>query len=223
MNTPDILNQIPELATEVWITWDHPNPSLTAERTSQTPNGQPPTRLDVWDTLRPDTKGDLALLHGWCITIDDVSDETLPPIPEDTPTWTGVCRYLTETWSWWRNHPLTDDCNREIRDVHKRLRMLARTPAEPRYVCPKCRARAHMRDNGSWMLCEADHVIDHHAEIARAMSIRPPMTVGQIAAELGEKTETIKKWIDRHQIVPERRERGRRLFDLERVRRSRVA
>src|SRR5699024_6484269 len=137
--------------------------------------------------------------------------------------WNGVARYLTETWPWWRTHELADDCHHEIRQVHGRLRSLARIPPPPRYRCPRCGDRAHMRDNNSWLSCDSGHTIDHRAEIARAMATRPPMTVGQIAAELGVKRDTIKKWIARRGIEPVT-VRGRvRLFDVEEVQRMRVA
>jgi len=219
-----MLAELPNLAAEVFLTWTTPNPAPKADRTIRSvPGSRPPTRLDVWDALRPDQKGDLRLLHGWCITIDEVSDGELAPIPEQTPTWNGVARYLTETWPWWRTHELADDCHHEIRQVHGRLRSRARIPPPPRYRCPRCGDRAHMRDNNSWLSCDSGHTIDHRAEIARAMATRPPMTVGQIAAELGVKRDTIKKWIARRGIEPVT-VRGRvRLFDVEEVQRMRVA
>lgn len=224
-HTTTLLAEIPDLATTVFTTWDHPNPApKAAHHTRAVPGSRPPTRIDVWDALRTDEKGELAILHGWCQLVDDKAAGGLAPIPEQTPTWAGVCRYLTETASWWEGQDMAGDCQREIRAVHGRLRALARIPAEPRYKCTHCGGRAHMRDNNSWLSCEdCGAVIDHRAEIAQAMARRPPMTVGQIADELGVKRDTIKKWIARRQVVPVQ-VRGRvRLFDIEEVQRLRVA
>lgn len=197
-----MLAELPNLAAEVFLTWTTPNPAPKADRTIRSvPGSRPPTRLDVWDALRPDQKGDLRLLHGWCITIDEVSDGELAPIPEQTPTWNGVARYLTETWPWWRTHELADDCTHEISAVHGRLRTLARTPRTPHYVCSTCGGRAHPQPGGQWMRCDEGHEQSGIGAIRDQFRRLRPMTSQAMEEHYGDtiglNAATIASWARR--------------------------
>lgn len=202
-STLTMLGELPNLAAEVFATWDAPNPAPTKSDTNirSIPGSRPPTRLDVYDALRTDQKGDLHLLHGWAITVDEVSDGELAPIPETSPTWTGVCRYLTETYDWWGRHALADDCTKEISAAHGRLRHLARTPAPPRYHCTQCGAAAHPQPGGQWMLCTEGHQMPGVGAVRASLRKAKPMTAQAIEREwgdaLGLRAKTITEWARR--------------------------
>ncbi|MGD7788204.1 hypothetical protein ACQCX2_07755 [Propionibacteriaceae bacterium Y1700] len=220
------LRQLPGLAAECWLTWDAPNPAPRASEGKRTPPGsKPPTDLSAWDALRPDEKGQLAVLASWARLVAEERDNqglTQPEPPANT--WAACCDYLIAVGTFWAGAAWRDELEHEVAKVWRTLRTQARTPPEQRYKCTHCGGRAHMRDGGSWLSCEdCGKVMDHRAEIARAMATRPPMTRHQIAAELGVPVDTVKKRITRYGIEPERVERGRKLYDIERVQRRRVA
>lgn len=191
-----LLHELPGLVTEVWLTRDAPNPSDRAViHTRTVPGSRPPLNLEVLDLMRTDDKGDLQLLHGWAVAIDELSDGTLAPIPPRVPDWSTVSRYLADTWEWWRWQALCTDCEAEIRDVHTRLSRLARTPQRQRYACAECGERASRQ--GDLMVCVEGHEIEWES---RAHGLA--LTAQKIADRWDIPAGTIRRWKQEGLIKP---------------------
>lgn len=200
-----LLHELPGLVTEVWLTRDAPNPSERAAiHTRSVPGSRPPLNLDVLDLMRTDDKGDLQLLHGWAVAIDELSEGSLAPIPPREPDWSTVCRYLAETWEWWRRQALCTDCEDEIRGVHARLSRLARVPQRPRERCPECGAPARRHD--ATIRCRDGHEVDVQAA-KRAWLDAQVWTLAQCRKAANDhlncpvSQKKVEKWVQRGQLV----------------------
>lgn len=206
MDMLQILAEIPGLAAEAFITWDHPNPAPKADRHTRTvPDSTPNLRVDAWDVFRTDHKGDLRLLHGWCISIDEASDSELGPLPERTPTWAGCSRYLAETHHWWSEHAdIAKPCRNEIADVWHSLRRLARVRPPKTYPCTTdgCTEVAHTEPGGQWLRCGAGHQVEGIAAARARLQREGPRTAAQIEEAYGVKAATIRQWKARGLIAP---------------------
>lgn len=201
---PEILDALPALATEVFMTWDAPNPAPRSDQTrAGKPGSRPPTNLGAWDALRPDAKGLLGTL-AMCARM--VWEErgfdglTQPPAPQET--WTGICGYLAETLHWWQSQPWSDDIEHDLLKIHRALEIAARVEPPTRYVCDKCGARAHLQEGGEWMRCTEGHQLPGPAALKRQIAKRDPMSAEAIRDEFGVQPATIWQWKRRGLIKP---------------------
>lgn len=178
------LHEIPDLATEAWLTIDHPH--RDAHNTGAKPTkaaAQPaPTNLHALVALWAPTDqhiedGDptgsllLELLTAVRVVVEEFADDRpqwADPLP-DWPdhTWTAVCAWLRLCAPLWSSDAFTEEwVGDAVRKAHTGLRQLTRAPREARLRCsvPGCIDRAHMQPGDQWLLCEAGHQIDIEAE-----------------------------------------------------------
>lgn len=234
MTTPahvrSILDSLPTLAAEVFLTWGHPNPSGESNDTRRPPAGsKPPTDLEAWDTLRVDEKGMLARLSMCVRMICEELRDADQPWPDlcNPPTWAGECRWLLDTAQWWQAQPWHDDIDHDLRQVHTALARASRTPQPARLICPRsgCIWPVHPQSGGSYYECEAGHVIDHHAEIRRMAQVQE-VTLRVIADRTGVPSKTLHRWHKQRLLIHVRKDGREHLFDaadtVERVARLRT-
>lgn len=217
----DRLKVIPDLATEAFLGWNHPNPTEKAGRQAPgAPDTRCPTDLAVLDALRPDPNGKSASLRGTLAMAvravwEDarVEGSTVPDLAED-PTIAGECGWLVATAVFWRSDRwLTEYVTDQVGHVYGELLRLVRMPRPQRLVCPRCDFPVHPQADGAYYQCEAGHIIDHHAEIRRMGQLQE-MTLAEIAEHTGVPEKTLHRWAKAGWVTPVTDKRRGRLFVL---------
>ena len=212
-----LLRQIPELALEVEMTRDHPNPDGEQAFTSRPETGsRPPTDLAALHATMPDGDADYAGRGlrgtlGMCVrlVIEEMADSgptaEVPDYPSDT--WSGICGWLASAHPAWSVMPWADDIVHDIRQVHRDLSNLARVQAEPSYRCRRCGDPMRLQPGGAWLLCDSGHT--ETADLEKQWRRRPALPDYLAAAELGLTVERIRVWRSRGKIKPTKVEAGR--------------
>ena len=217
-DTVQQLHELPDLAAEVYLTWGHPNPSEQPVVQVKRIHPRAPADLDTLDALRPDERG---LLHrlAQCVRAVVENMHEHPGDLTDTPTWAGECDWLITHANTWRADAfLTDLVGSEVHAIHRELCRIARVHPPLRLQCPRCQAPVHLAPGGQYYRCEADHIIDHWAEVKR-MGQLVMMTYSELADVTGVAEATIRKWASRKLIRASGRRAGSPTFDVESVRR----
>jgi hypothetical protein len=216
-----MLQRLPDIAAEVWLTRNHPNPG------GEQVNGRSgrnihivPLDLTAWDALRPDDHGQLAQLSACVHLVAKELRDAGQPWPKLTnpPTWVSECGWLIETAGWWQRQAWHGeiDHQRAGEDDHERAGMLpavwkemtraARIPAPLNMICPRCRMTVHGKADQqggpiTHYVCEGGHTIDHHAEIRRMGELQE-MTSTEIETHLSLTRRTLRNWKAAGVIVP---------------------
>lgn len=223
LTTLDQLARIPTLAAEVFLTWGHPNPSGQANNArGGSPAPKAPADLAAWDALRPDEGGLLfELTQAIRAVWEDQREAVTLPDLDNPPTWTGECRWLTETASVWQaDQWLLEYVTDQVQLVHRELDRTARTPPPLHPTCPRCRFPVHLDKSGAFYRCEAGHVVDHHAEIERMGRIQE-MTATELAQHFGVTDRTLRRWRAASLVVPVGKIGREPVYSVEDVRRAR--
>ncbi len=203
LDIPKILNDLPALATEVWLTWDAPNPAPRSDQTrAGKPGSRPPTNLSTWDALRPDTKGLLGRLAMCARMVVEERDYEGHNDQSPTMDWSSICVFLRSTMHWWQPQPWSDDITHELLKIHRQLEVCARVEPPTRYLCDQCGAQAFLQDGNEWMRCTEGHQMPGPAALKRQMAKRDPMTAEAIRDEFGVLPATIWQWKRRGLIAP---------------------
>lgn len=226
--TPDTiaaLSRIPTLAVEVFLTWGHPNPSGQLNDTpARTTSPKVPADLTAWDGLRPDEHGLLAQMTLAVRAVWEECRETHPlPSLANPPTWLGECDWLLAASPAWQSDPwLTEYVTDTVRDVRRALERATRTPPPLRLICPRagCGWPVHAEAGGSYYRCEADHIIDHAAELKRLGQIQE-MTASELAQHFGVTDRTLRRWRAANLVRPVGKLGREPLYSVLDVRRAR--
>lgn len=232
MNDPvQQLHEIPDLAVEAYLTWNHPNPGDTSEKTGKHLQGsKPPTDLAVLDALRPDPDAQGKSIRGslmacvWAVH-DETSDT--PELPEQT--FSHLCTWLRATSSHWNTRPHAyHPTNREpcrncpdgidsldgyithtIANCHRELARLCRLQPARHYTCTVlgCHAKAELQPGSRWLRCHNGHTLDIQAERGRFLAMQDwtlTETRSAISQYLGLdiSINTLKTWRKRDKIQP---------------------
>lgn len=250
--TAQMLENLPTLAAEAFLTIDAPNPTNRPARGVRQAHSRPPANLDAIDCLRvadPDAWG-----HGhlWelaqCsrVALDAVAEngdvDQLPPLPRPT-TWVGECGWLLATRAHWESCADEADIafiDDTVATIWRDLRRLVRAPRPLRVSCVRvlgtmrCGGRIMGRDQenrdtadlarSAWCYCvHCGQTYTYDAEIKRLGQLqRLPLSAW--AAEFGVPVETLRKRVNRLGLKPDATDRnGRKLYDRESVSRLREA
>lgn len=212
----DILGELIDLATQVWETWDAPNPAPRSDRTIRgMPGSRPPTNLQALDLLRTDPLDGLTIGHGaadshlldrlsMCVRMiaEERTQAGMTTPAERYGDWSSVTDYLLSTASWWQSEPgLADDIDTEIRRVHRALEQAARVPHDPVYRCD-CGGQLAPQPGGMWMECaDCRKQVPGLGRIREQLRTAKPMTAEALEREYGEslgvRRDTIRKWASR--------------------------
>lgn len=239
MNTLQQLAEIPHLATEAFMTWNHPNPGGRAATTKRPrPGTKAPTDLAVLDALRPDPDAQGRSLRGllmqtvWAIYEED--PDRYPRLPEQT--FTGLCEWLTAAHDHWldnRTHgPRLAKCatcreyggvegfvHHTVTDVHRELSSLCRITREPRYICPVCAWPMRLQDGDYFMCDTGQHQSPGPVALEQQWRRKPPRPATDIidmfSTEMGATLteEQLRQWKSRGKI-PDAGKDGRRSLYL---------
>lgn len=203
------LRELPELAVEVELTRDAPNPGEQAATSSRTPpSSRPPLNLAMLHALLPDGGRDYVGLGlrgqlGMCVRmiVEEMADQDLtmdiPVYPSDT--WSGVTDWLVATHPWWSEQQWADDVEAEVRSVHSTLRNLAREQRAPIYHCPKCHGALLLQPGATWLRCnDCEH--QESADLEARYRRRPPSPASVICEEFGVTRDRLRLWRHRRRL-----------------------
>lgn len=232
----EMLAQIPDLAVEVAMTADAPNPGPKAATTSRpVPGSRPPINLHVVDLLatsdpmRDEDHSTRPLIRlGECSRIvwEALDDDLRAAHPQpECLTWASECGWLRAAYV--AAQHLLDESDygwitSEVTGIYRSLAAQVQLHAEPRFVCTRlgCGATAHLQDGGRWVLCRNGHTLDVEAEKGRHLSMQD-WTLAEcrraLATYLGKHVpqKQLEKWVQRDALKPVRHDyRGVGLFNF---------
>ena len=221
--TREKLGRIPDLAAEVWLTRDAPNPGGDSGRHVQPTYGsRPPINLAMFDALRPidpdlatETAGKWlcnAVRIAWKIMWANGVELDPYPIAQQ-PTYASESAWLLATvdlWERWEQvtfHGELELAGRtigdEINNCYNELSRLAREPRPVRMRCPQCSAILRAQPGGEWLFCDSGHAVNGGRKLASEYWNKPAMKTEAIAKELGIQPGTLRQWKNRGKIQPE--------------------
>lgn len=220
---PDViqaLHELTDLCAEALSTVavGSPNPGARTGRTRRPrPGSKPPVNLDLLDALAPEQAGRgvqwelaQAVRAVW---------EDCPELPlGHEPSIAADCAWLLAHAGAWQPDPfLCEFVTDAVDTCYRLLQALVRTVSPLRLACPRCDFPLHVEAGGSYLRCEAGHVVDHHAEIRRVGEVQHA-TLGDIATMLDIPWSTLRNWREKGAISPIPGRRRGQLFDIAEVR-----
>ena len=233
MSIRDMLARIPDLAAEVWLTRDAPNPGGDSGRHTRTPpTSKPPLSIAAFEALRevdPDGTSETPL---WDLTQavrvawDEIRDAGLDtdslPRPAERPSYASEAGWLLKTVDTWELAADLVAINLIDWLVGKCYGELSRLAREPqpltlRCLVYGCGGRISVDDSGRADECENGHPIDRHEAVRRARHALP-MSLPEIAVDLGVTDRTLQRWANSGMIHHVAIDAGLRLFRFDDVR-----
>lgn len=217
------LREIPDLATQVYVSRDtphRPGRPTTASVTTQGPrvsSGCPqyinprkrtatpaihapiPASVIAWDMLRTDEHGrELEYLIEACVAVRD--DMDAPPVMP-SPRWADVCADLIVLREWWESDDvLLDWVGDAAGKAHLALSRWVGTSRPPRLACPKCDGKMHeigygdAIESGTNLRCSDCGAILGAKDIAHEAVMRTPAPLTDIATMLAIPLRTVQRW-----------------------------
>ncbi len=232
------LARIPDLAAEVWLTRDAPNPDGRTEHTKPVWASRPPLSVAVLDALRPIDPDGYSVTPLWHLTQavrlawDELRDRGVDtrhlPRPAEQPTFASECGWLLETAGEWEvsaDLVVIEMIDWHVNECHGELTRLAREPKPIELWCQTegCHGRirpipvtydGHTRLQAE--MCENGHLIDRHGAVAAKIPPAPvELTARQAAERLGLNVRTIRRWAAANRIAPTGMRARAKLYDLD--------
>lgn len=194
------LAEIPDLAVRVWLT-RHTGPTRTSEtgRGGTSSDANLPPEVAAMDLLRTDEHGPFQHLVSCIDVIVTEVGDTAPDWP--AATWDETCAWLIRWAHLWQTDPwLFDWVIDGVQRVHAALRQWTGDRAPARLSCLKCHGRMVAIHAG--VQCSDCGHIWSAADIAHEVMLDTPMSLPEIAAQLGVSERAAQRWTLRRGIQP---------------------
>ena len=225
----DMLEAIPLLVHEAWLTVDAPNPdgarvgSRGASRDELVlsvirPEPDSPTWTRAPKTVVLSRALSTALESSLfapvleCSRIVwealDAATKATHPQPIGEPSWGTEIAWLSSTWADAQAYLDPVDfawIESELRGVWRSVAAMAGVRPKPRNLCPDCRAPMHLSDDG-WMTCDGGHQHPGPKRLEREWRRKAPMATKDLCEALRVPRRTLMWWQSEGKIRPTRTE-----------------
>ncbi|MGC4151513.1 MAG: hypothetical protein QM628_00345 [Propionicimonas sp.] len=231
----EMLEAIPLLVHEAWLTVDAPNPdgarvgSRGASRDELVlsvvrPEPDSPTWTRAPKTVALSRALSTALESSLfapvleCSRIVwealDAATKAAHPQPIGEPSWSTEIAWLRSAWADAQAYLDPADfawIESELRGVWRSVAAMAGVRPKPKNLCPDCRAPMHLA--GDWMTCDAGHQHPGPKRLEREWRRKAPMATKDLCEALRVPQGTLFRWHHEKRIKPVRSE-GKRLWWL---------
>lgn len=232
----DMLDTIPTLVREAWLTVDAPNPDgarvgsrgasrdelvlsiINPEKDSPRWT-RAPRRISLGRALRPGLGSSLfaPVLECSRLIWEALPDDERQAHPNylGEPCWRDEIAWLKGVWPTAQAYLDPVDfawIDSELRGVWASLAALAGVRPRPRNLCPDCRAPLHLGDD-DWQVCDAGHQHPGPRRLEREWRRKAPMATKELCEKLRIGERTLLRYHADKRIKPTRSE-GRKLFWL---------
>lgn len=222
----EMLDAIPVLVREAWLTVDAPNPDgprvgsrggpsrdeLVLSVTQPEPDSptwtRSPRRVSLARALSTALESSLfaPVLECSRLVWESLDDDTkrAHPQPIGEPTWQAEVSWLRKTWQDAQAYLDQADfawIESEVRGVWRSLAAMAGVRPRPRNLCPDCRAPMHL-DDSDWQTCDAGHQHPGPRRLERQWRRKAPMSTRRICEELRVPRRTLMSWQEAGRIKP---------------------
>lgn len=211
----DMLDLIPSLVREAWVTIGAPNPGGEVGRAPHVAGSRVPAELWVMEALRGDDgrEADSKVLISRLVECSRLIWESLDadtraahPQALGSPQWATEVAWLSAAWpdaqAW------LDPCDAswiedEVREIQHTLAAICKLGPRPKSLCPDCREPLSLHDDG-WMRCPSNHQHPGPKRLESQWRRKAPMPSAELCDALRIPRGTLRRWHHEGRISPTR-------------------
>ena len=214
--TAHLIDAMPALIREAWLTIGAPNPTGKMGRAPHVPGSRVPAELWTMDALRADDGREehskvliSRLVECSRLIWEAIDHDTRKahPQPVGSPRWDRELSWLRKVWAdaqAWLDPCDTAWIDSEIHTIRATLASIVGLTRKPRNLCPDCRAPMHV--DADWLVCDAGHQHPGPGRLEQQWRRKAPMRTAELSEALRVPEGTIRSWHSRGKIKPVRTE-----------------